>query len=316
MHPSCDNSVLIRVSAYFCTATFEELSNMQTGYFTIDSAISREVQSLFDNGETVGFLPGQYSTTLDRLEAADPESYRNIVNIMDTQVIPPNYYNEKHQFTKVHDIYCISGQVQTMYTSQELIDSHTTFEFMDIATWDTMRLSLTQSIADMEHGNQKLFDVSAAFHGAFTRYIAEGSYFVYDSDAKGVNMPGVNCVGGVIPMGKYYTPKFRSENITSSLLLFEASCHDLEQQYGHVRVNCYPGRIGEKLKIRFKDYTVPPIPQLGKANPEDGGESSIDKGYSINKTIEETVDGLIQQNMGMTDLGMTLDPNYMGYTPF
>jgi hypothetical protein len=211
---------------------------------------------------------------------------------MDTTVIPPLYYNEMHQFKKVFDIFCMGGGSE-VYSGRELIDNHTKIEMMDINFWDTMRLKFFGSFNNIDVESYHTLATASLFHSDFSNFIGENCTFIYDSDGKGINEPGINIIGGSIPLKSFYVPSHIPTNVRTTYSLFESTCHDLEQQFGHIKVYCAPNKVGDKLKIKFKDYALPPaeFAPLGGQTPE-GQSSSIDSGFYVERNIEEVIDAI------------------------
>jgi hypothetical protein len=227
------------------------------------------------------------------LEGMNENLYEDIINAMDTTVIPPLYYNEMHQFKSSHDLFCLGGDSIEVYSGNELIDNKTRINVIDINLWDTMKYKVLGILESVENNANETFQSANNFYYDFIRFIGENSFFIYDSDAKGMDGGGVNIVGGNVPYKSFYTPPYISENVTNTLKLFEQSCHYIENQYGHIRVQCVPSKVGNKMKIKFKDYIGHPkeFTPLGNATPE-GNASSVDLGYQVEREISEVIDAL------------------------
>jgi hypothetical protein len=258
---------------------------------SVENAYSNEYQSLFDNNTTAIYLTGNYSNMLDKLEETNPDVYYDIINNMDTTVLPPLYYTEKHQYSRVNDIFCMGGSTIEIYGGNELVDNQTTITFTDINFWDSMKLRLLGLMKYAERNSNDMCNIANLLYHDFSRFAGEDTLFIYDSDAYGINKPGSNIIGGEVPFKLYYAPSYLPNNVNTALTLFEQTCHDIESNHGHVRVMCYPGKIGNKMRIKFKDYASFPsnIKPLGDVN-ENGGSSSFDAGYHIEKEIGEAID--------------------------
>jgi hypothetical protein len=290
-HIKVENSVLIRISAYFCDILFEVPNNIHSSQIAVESAYSKEYQSLFDNNNTAIYLVGNYSNELAKIELTNTEAYYDIINNMDTAVIPPLYYTEKHQYKHTSNIFSMGGSTSEIYCGDELIDNRTRIVFTDINYWDSMRLKILGLMYQAEKNVGNTLDIANSLYYDFTHFIGEEATFIYDSDAKGVNKPGVNIIGGKIPLKPYYTPSYLPENVSTTLSLFEQTCHDIENTYGNIRVQCYPSKIGNKMRIKFKDFETFPLDAkpLGNINTE-GGSSSIDIGYQVENIINEAIE--------------------------
>jgi hypothetical protein len=290
-HVSVNNSVLIRYSVYFCDVVFEMPNNIKLSQFKVTSAYSKEWQSLFDQNNVMQYLTGRYSQNLGILEYANNQLYNEIICLMDTAVIPPLYYTEVHQYKISRDIFYMGGDSVDLYSGSELIDNKTQVNILDINLWDTMKYKTLGILDAIKNQANETFQHSSLFHYDFNRFIGENSIFIYDSDGKGKDSPGVNIREGDIPLKPFYTRPYIQDNVTNALILFEQSCHDIESQYGHIRVQCLPGKIGNKMRIKFKDYDGFPkefIP-LGSGT-QSGNSSSIDSGYQIEREIDEAID--------------------------
>jgi hypothetical protein len=98
-----------------------------------------------------------------------------------------------------------------------------------------MRLDFLNKLVHMEETAQDTFSISGSIFAGFQNFLGEGTTFIYDSDARGMNQGGSNIKGGKLPMGKFYHANYLLENIDTARILFEQSCHDLERQYGHLQ---------------------------------------------------------------------------------
>jgi hypothetical protein len=291
MHIAIDNSVFIRTSVYFCDVIFELPGNVKLSQFRVTSAYSKEVQSLLDQNNVACYLTGNFSEALSKLEYTDENVFNEIINDMETTVLPPTFYNEVQQYKTKQDIYCLGGGIE-IYSGVELIDRKTKISFLNINLWDTMRLKFLGVIDTASEGAEKTLTLNTIFHSDFDNFIGENCTFIYDSDGKGPNDPGVNIIGKDIPYKKYYAPKYIPENVRNAYFLFEGTCHDIESAYGHIKVHCAPSKIGNAFKIRFKDYAGTPksfIP-LGNKMPDGDHLSSVDSGYFIEKNIDEVIE--------------------------
>jgi hypothetical protein len=286
-----DNSVIIRVSVYFCSVIFEVPNNFQRSQVTVENAFTNEYQSLFDNNTTAVYMSGNFSSALNELEYSNPDLFYDIINNTDTVVFPPIYYSETHQYKRTDDIFCMGGYNAEIYGGSDLIDNKTKISFIDINLWDSIRLKVIGAMKNAEMNADGTLNIASFLYHDFSKFIGEGASFIYDSDAYAFNKPGSNIIGGDIPLKNYHTPSFLHNNVETALTLFEQTCHDIERDYGHVRVMCYPSKIGNKIKIKFKDYNTFPnnaIP-LGETN-EEGGSSSVDFGYEVEKEMVEAIE--------------------------
>jgi hypothetical protein len=287
-----DNSVIIRYSVYFCNVIFEIPGNIQLSQFVITSAYSKELQSLFDQNISSSFMPGMYSASLGRLAATDETLFWELIGTMDSGVIPPEYYTEMHEYKVTGDLFTMCN-ITEIYSGSELIDNNTSTHYMDINLWDTMKYEFLGIMNKVEEKTNNTIDILDRFYNDFNDFIGNDGYFIYESDKKGKNNPGTNIVSGSIPYKSFYLPEYIKNNVTNTLLLFEQSCHDIEKEYGPIKVQCYPSKIGNKVKINFKDYIQFPkeLTPLGNVD-QDGAKSSSDKGFHIEKIIDDTLENL------------------------
>jgi hypothetical protein len=291
MHIAVDNSVIIRHSVYFCDVQFEIPGNVNYADFRITSAFSKESQSLFDQGKVANYFIGSYSAALNKLEYNNRMAFDELVGDMDTTVLPPIYYNEVHQYKQDCDIFCLGGATVDIFSGKELIDNKTVIEFMDVNLWDTMRYKMFGVMDSVEDKVSNTLEAARLFHSDFSNFIGEDCTFIYDSDGKGMNEPGINIVGGGIPFKPYYVKSHIPLSVNTAYSLFESTCHDIEREYGHIKIHCAPGKIGDKIKIKFKDFNNTPtrfIPLGGKTI--EGDASSVDSGYHIEKNIDDMIE--------------------------
>jgi hypothetical protein len=286
-----DNSVLIKTSLYFCNMRYEIPGNIKSSQIDVTSAYSKESQTMFESNQVVDYFAGHYSHVFD----SDPEIYNEIENNFETTVLPPNYYNEMQQYKATSDLFTLGGSYIDFYTWNDIVDKKTIVEFVDVNLWDTMRLFFLGALWRLEDEAHGTFDLADLIHSSFVNYIGNDSYFIYDSDARGINKPGVNVVEGRVPLAKWYVPQHISNNVDTALSLFESGCHDLENKFGHIRVNCYTDKIGDKIKIKFKDYNTRPndIKLVGSVS-EEGDHISVDTGYHIEKAARDALDQIME----------------------
>jgi hypothetical protein len=288
-HVAIDNSVLIRFSVYFCDVIFETPNNVYLSQFKIITAYSKEWQSLFDHNNVVQYLMGRYSQKLGMLEHINSQLYNEIIGVMDTSVIPPVYYTEVHQFKMARDLFYMGGDNVEIYSGNELIDNKTQIITMDINLWDTMKYKTLGVLDAIEKQANETLQNANNFYYDFNRFIGENSTFIYDSDARGKDSPGVNIVGGKIPFKNFYAHPFIQNNVTNALTLFEQSCHDIERDHGHIKVHCVPSKVGTLMRIKFKDYDGFPANFIPLKNNIGNNSSSIDLGYQVEREIDNTV---------------------------
>jgi hypothetical protein len=146
-------------------------------------------------------------------------------------------------------------------------------------------------MGNLEARSWETLNIADLFYHDFSSFVGEDATFVYDSDAKGPGEGGMNILGGKVPLRDYFTPSFIPENAISALTLFRQTCHDIENAYGHIKVHCYPSKIGNKIKIRLKDYASfpPELEPLGSID-QDGGSTSVDSSYNIEKDFVEAIE--------------------------
>lgn len=296
------NSVLIRKAVYFGSLITDIPGNFQSpnAFFTLDNGTTT-IKSVIPNGNTISYTPNTYSTKLRGAEDLD-------LTLLDTygevKTIPPKYYSEYDMYKDLGDWYEIGDYYYDMKTKiSDLIDNFTTIQFNDISKYDTMRLELLGKIVNVENTFRKSIEVPCALGSAFTSYVGKGTIFIYDSDAFGLNKDGVNAKGGIIPLGEYYNKPWLADNLKNSLDMFRYNCKDIESEYGHVRVLFNPDAIGNKYKIRFKDYKTSPITPLGSISEngsvdlsKDKSVSGIDNGYSTDRSVEDSINMVKEDN--------------------
>lgn len=291
VRPFIPHSVLVKAAVYFGNAIFEVPNELKSSYITIQSGFTKEKQSLFGtpDNRTLVYQPGYYSSSLFETAESIRES---IVDSLETATLPPNYYTERHMFRLTGDYNHIhSSEFFSQLSGSQLLDNSTRVTYMDVNLWDTMRTDILGKLSSSDSRYNETFSLSQSVINGLSTFVGEGSIFIYDSDARGFGLSGSNIKGGKIPLGKYYHGKYIIDNLDSARTLFEAGCHDLEAQYGHVRVMAAPGSIGNKIKIIFKDYSADnqPIIPLGGFD-QDGGKSAIDNGFMTDRIIEDTIE--------------------------
>jgi hypothetical protein len=290
VHPSAYDSFLIRTNVYFCHVLFEQPCNVYLAQYRVESAYSKEHHAFLSSGNVAHYNIGHYSEQLGELENKNVYLYNEIVANMDVVVIPPIYYTEMHQYRHTSDLFCI-GSALEIYGGKELIDNKTTFQFIDIELWDTIKYSIFNVLDNVIDQAPNAFNLSDYLNGTFNNFIGKDAYFIYDSDAKGMNRAGLNVVNLGIPFADFYPRKYIPENIKTALTLFENDCRDIEKEYGHIRLYSRPSNIGNKIKIQFKDYNDVP-PGFDPVNNDYAAHKrsiSVDHGFNVNREISEVI---------------------------
>ena len=296
------NSITVRKAVYFGTIITDIPGNFQSpnAFFTLDN-VTTTVRNVIPNGSTISYAPNTYSSRMNNVNESD-------LMLLDVEhevrSIPPKYYSEYDMYKDLGDWHELGETGYDMKTNvRELIDNFTTIHFNDISKYDTMRLELTGKIVSVENAFRKSIEVPCALGSAFSSYVGKGTIFIYDSDAFGLNKDGVNAKGGIIPLGEYYNKPWLVDNLKNSLEMFRYNCKDIEEEYGHVRVLFNPDAIGNKYKIRFKDYVNSPIVPLRSIsengivdNSKSNATSGIDHGYSTDRSIQDNINIVREDN--------------------
>lgn len=291
-----DNSTINRTAIYFGTVNYEVPNDIRTAYFRVDIGINKERQTLHNTAEvytrgisSISTLASQYSE----------EVVSELLMGFETTVLPPKFYTEMQMYRMSGDFgNFIVDDHENEYPYSDIIDRSTTFEYMDINMWDTMKREIVVHTAnEMDARTQQNQDynnmnVADSIISSFEYALLEDATFIYDSDAKGMNVSGVNVLGGKITNGKFIPKQFAVSNLEKALLLFNQSCHNIENNYGHIRVMCRPSNIGSKIKIHFKDYNVSPIQGLNNSDNVNCASSNIDAGFTKNAEIGEALESM------------------------
>lgn len=296
IHFNIPNSILIRSSVYFGEVFFQEPNNVKTSMISLRSAVCIEKQRLYsDNFSTdqnlINYRPTYVSNDLSK---TDQDIIDTITAGFELYVLPPKYYTEKHMVNIEGDFYNIfvDGTCLNIDCS-ELIDRSTKIHFMDINSYDTLKEDVLNNINNQTNSYtckkyEETFSLSDSIISGFDNYIGSDTIFIYDSDSKGKSK--INIKDGIVPYGKYYPKEYLINNLNSCATMFEQSCKDIEDIYGHIRVHCSPNKIGNKVKIKFKDYNISPIMNINNlSNDPSRNIIHVDNGYNISKNVEETL---------------------------
>ena len=302
-HPvNLDNSYIVRKAVYFGNIVCAMPGDIQShgSIFTLDNVISSE-KSVSPGVDVLSHGSGIYSTKFNNINPED----KCLLCEYEVRSIPPKYYNEYMMYKDLgdwSDLYSDSNGLKTPVS--ELIDNSTTIQFMDIDKYDTMRLQLTGGIINAESRYNNSIHIPTSLGSAFTSYEGRGAIFIYDSDAFGIGKNGVNVKGGYIPQGKFFDKPWIADNLAKTLDYFTMNCKDVEDTFGHIRVLYNPDALGNKYKIRFKDYKESPIMPLSKIsdngintlNKSDFTTSGIDSGYTIDRSVMDNINSIQHAN--------------------
>ena len=305
------DSTINRTSLYFGTVAYEVPNDIRTAIFAIEVGLNKERQTYHTTDEVCQSETAEVSTLLAQCDSGVANEYLTQVQ---TTVVPPMFYTELHMYKQTGDWgYFMLDVTETAFEYSKLVDNSTRFEYMDINHFDTMKSEMIGRLQSSDSSNPtEAFNLSETITSSFAQCMFDDCTFVYDSDARGLNSPGVNVVGGKVTYGKFMPKQWLARNRDNSLTLFEQACHLLEGQYGHVRVHCHHSELGNKVKIKFKDYmtTTPVVPMRKEI---DGTMiSTVDQGYSTNNEIAEQVQNLTDNCMFEGSEHFNIDP-YSGY---
>lgn len=299
-----DNAYIIRKGLYFGNIICAVPGDIQSegSIFSLDSAISSEKNVQPGNEDVISYGSNIYST---RMQGLDNKDILCLDVEYEVNSIPPQYYNEYAMFKDLGDWSDLSSDPYACkITTNALIDNSTTFQFMDIDKFDTMRLELQGSIINVESKYNKSIVIPTNVGSAFNTYEGKGSIFIYDSDAFGFGKEGVNVRGGYVPQGKYYDKPWVANNLAAALESFRMNCKDIEDEYGHIRVLYNPDDLGNKYKFKFKDYNQSPLIPLGKVanngivdnTKSDNVVSGIDSGYVLDRSMQDNIEMINKAN--------------------
>lgn len=305
------DSTVNRTALYFGTVSYEVPNDIRTAMFAIEVGLNKERQTYHRTDEVSQSETAEVSTLLTQ---CDPGVANEYLTGVQTTVVPPMFYTEMHMYKMMGDWgYFMLDSTETSFEYSKLVDHSTRFEYMDIGHFDTMKSEMIGRLQASDSSNpSEAFNLSETITSSFAQCMFDDSIFVYDSDAKGLNAPGVNVVGGKVTYGKFMPKEWLARNRDNSLTLFEQACHLLESQYGHVRVHCHHSELGNKVRIKFKDYTTT-TPVVPMRKEIDGTMiSTVDQGYSTNNEIAEQVQSLADNCMFEGSEHFNIDP-YSGY---
>lgn len=295
---------IVRKAVYFGTIVCGMPGNIQSpgSFFTLDNSITSEKDVILGK-DVISHGSAVFSS---RLQNMDNDERLCVEIPKDIWTLPPQYYTEMMMCKDTGDFYDLNTETFACKVPiDELIDHSTTYQFMDIDKYDTMRLELAGSMVKAESKFDKSIQVPQSVGTAFNGFEGRGSIFIYDSDAFGFGKDGVNVKGGYFPQGKFYDKGWVANNLANTLDFFRMECKDVEEMYGHVRVLYNPDALGNKFKIRFKDYNVSPITPLGKvdnngdidATKSDCVTSGLDTGYVTDRSVADSISLANKSNM-------------------
>lgn len=302
-HPlTIDGGVLIKNAVYFGNIVCQVPGNLKghDSFFLIDSVTSNEKMRMPNNEEMVSFSSSTWSKRLYQMEPADLSDYIGIsgsdMGSAEVLNLSPEYYTPYEMNRKTGDFIDLLYEPTNKVSMDKLIDANTSIVYMDLAKYDTMRLDVFRQLPKVDSICKESFDYSNLLKSAFSSYVGQGTTFVYDSDAKGMGKSGIMVRGGSIPFGKVYHQKYLINNLDGAVQQFDMSCKDMEHYLGHIRVLYNPSDVGDKVKIRFKDYKKSPIIAPRQVN-NDGSVninlsnvsplSSIDNGYVTDEYMKD-----------------------------
>lgn len=307
-HPlTIPGGIIIRNAVYFGDIYLEFQGNLKSGWFVVSNSTTTESVRL-PNGHTLSISPSTWSKRLYELTDKDAAelTYNDNLCGCETMTLNPVYYTDFQMNVMTGEFIDMMYENNHKYLMTDLIDRNTHIIYMNISKYDTMRLNLARQMPKVESICEGSFNISNGLKSAFNSFVGQGSTFIYDSDAKGLNKSGMNVRGGVVPFGKHYHQQYLSENLSGALSLFEMECKDIEKQMGHIKVFYNPSNVGDKMKIKFKDYVKSPIVVPNQVN-NDGSIninlsnnsplSSIDNGYVTDNYVKEVVNNQYENDV-------------------
>jgi hypothetical protein len=302
IHPAINNTNIVRISVYFCDVEFAESRNPKTATFLIRCGYSKDIENIFATSDPLSniHVPAYYSLEMNDLVMTpdiDRDSAKRVIDNINggtnTTVVYPQYYTEGHMHLKEGEYYPMYAyDIACNVMGQELYDSSTRVVFLDINLWDSMRTEIMQKfqnelITDSPIAQiRRTFDFSDEITSSFENFIGEDSVFIYDSDGKGLGIPGYTIKNGTVPLKDYFHMDFIKKNVNFALESFIFRCRDIEKDYGHVRIICAPNFVGSKIKARFKDY-IPGNEPIQNLN--DKTTASIDGGFKTENEVNDYI---------------------------
>jgi len=290
-------SHFIRNAVYFGDVTANVIGNITHGenIFTLDNCVAKEKQ-IVPHGDTISYDPNYYSVKMASYNICDIEM-SGIANSYENLNIPPQFYNEYHMCLMTGDyVDLLTEPFGSKTKLKDLITKECKVVMMDASKYDTMRLSLTNRILDAETVCKDSMDLNNIIGNAFDEYCGHGAIFIYDSNVKGSGHDGVGIQEGYVPYGTWYNPEYLGKNLNQALTAFSLNCKDVEAQYGDIRVLFAPGSLGNRYKIRFKEYKPnnQPFPMLGNFDNVNNTRTnfvlnSVDSGYTNDRWITDTI---------------------------
>lgn len=309
---SFSDSHTVRRAIYFGTFMTPQPGNIRHPFARceINCGTTSERIVMNDN-ETVTITPSLWNKKVLQARANDDDdtNYWGLTQILEPEsvVLLPKYYTDLDMQNRNGDFYSLNAEINTTYNLSELIDNNTTIVYMDINKYDTMRLSFHGYNAPrLENTCKSSIDVGTQLKSSFASFVGNGTTFIYDSDARGMDKDGVMYRGGSVAFGKDYTKKYLAENLGSALELFSSTCKDISAKYGHIRAMYNPAAIGDKFKVNFKDYKKTPIVtpseitdsgSVVKSESNTNPISGIDNEFTNNIYISELLDNFYDENI-------------------
>jgi hypothetical protein len=205
---------------------------------------------------------------------------------LDRNNIPlPLYYNKDHQMMNEGEAFSIIWTTESInYEGHQLIDANTYLEIHDLKTYDTMMKTLIQQI-QMKSSNKSDLNSVNLISDCFlvtAESLLNGYSFIYDSQM-GI---GVKSIPGLtsVPYSDFRIKENLASNLQQLTDFIKMEAKHIEKKYGSIRLYYVPLMSGDKLDIKYKDYT--------DDNQPDFNKTKIDKGYSIEESLVEDIQDL------------------------
>ena len=266
--------------------------DLQGAVMILQDAYTAEEINDFD--QRVAYIndPVKYNKSICSVEGK-MKALASIKDIDRNKIPLPLYYNMEHQYMNEGESFSIIWTLSSInYEGHQLIDGNTYLEIHDLKTYDTMMKTLIQEI-QMKSSNRCDLNSVNIISDLFlptAESILNGYSFIYDSQM-GI---GVKTIPGItsVPYSDFRIKENLASNLQQLTDFVKSEAKHIEKKYGSIRMYYVPLMSGDKLDIKYKDYTPDNQPDFNK--------TKIDKGYSVEENLIEDINDL---NRSYTDEG-------------
>lgn len=273
------NSSVIRMNVYSYDVLFENsYSDFESAFLTIRTAYGSEI---FRNYNEPEYAECKSDVIIYNRLYQGAESMNMMYDSFfgsSTYLIPPIYYTAEHMYEDYNHQFFTLFEENTIFSAslKSMIDNYTEVSFLDISQYDSIEQSIRGVYHDITNDEQGLMGekiTSNLFENIVPTMITD-TVFIYDTEN------GSNIRGGSVPFMNFRDKRSMADELQSLKDFIIATCGDIEDEHGSIRVFYSPSLYGDRIRIIGKeDHSI----TMNKS-------MHIDRDYTSTNSLSDLLD--------------------------